>query len=217
VILWVSQHPPVPAQVVALREMYGPAFGGIVHSRERNAQSVAREFWSGSYRDLVAVVPLATLDHLCREGLQPLWAEMVGTPQAGRKPDLDFRGMRLWFVGYKRVRGVTLELAPADPQPRTRILRVTRHSASSEEIAELRRLFGGGVAVEDDSRPFSDGREILDRVARAGADDLLVVAPYSVMDQIVRGGRKPLWAKVVGGRFVSLHRVQGVRIDFEEV
>lgn len=216
-ILWVSQHPPLPCQVAELRRLYGLAPGEIRHSRQGNAQAVAEEFRSGGYRDMVAVVPLATLDHLCREGLAPLWAEMVETPQAGRKADLDFRGRRLWFAGFKRARGVTLELAPAIPEPRRRVLRATRHPASREELAEIRRLFGGRVEVVEDAQPFRDGREILDRVARAGADDLLVVAPYSVMNQIVQGGRNPLWAKVVGGRFVSLHRVRGVRIDLEEL
>ncbi len=216
VVLWVSQHPPLPSQERELKRLYGPDTR-VVHSREGNAQAVAREFRSGGYRDLVAVVPLATLDYLCREGLKPLWAEMVETPQEGRKPDLDFRGKRLWFTGFKRVGGVTLELAPAQPESRTRILRATRHPASREELADIRRLFGERVEVVEDDRPFRDGREVLDWAARAGADDLLVVAPYSVMDQIVQSGRKPLWARIVGGRFDSLHRVQGIRIDFEGV
>lgn len=97
------------------------------------------------------------------------------------------------------------------------MFRCTRHPASSSEFAAYREAFGQAVAAVEDTRPFRDGREVLERFQRARADELLVVAPYSVIDQLVRGGIKPLWAEFVDNRFVALHRVQGVRIDFQEL
>lgn len=219
-ILWVSRFAPfgVHRQIETLKRMFG-ADCEVVHRDIPNSAQVAAEFARGGYADIVCVVHMATLDHICREGIRPLWADMVESqPTDGRKPDLDFRGNMFWFTGYRRVTGVSLDLTAAQPKSAgvRKVLRLTRHRVMAEERTAFQKLYPG-VEVIDDDRPFSDGREAIDRFRRSGAGELLVVAPYSVIDQIVKGGVEPLWAEVVGGQFRSLYRVKGVRIDFVEV
>lgn len=225
-ILWVSRHSPfgVVRQIETLKGMYG-ADCEVVHRDIPNSAMIATEYKRGDYSDLVCVVPLAGLDHICREGLQPLWAEMVESqPADGRAPDLDFRGKRFWFDRYRRVRGVSLELdrpVGSDETYTVGVLRATRHPATPEEVSALERALTGDrtyhVELIESPQSFRDGREILDRMRREGASELLIVAPYSVIDQVVRAGVYPLWAEFADRRFVALHRVVGVKIDFEEL
>lgn len=215
-IFWISQFPPLDIQILKLKEKYGDDCA-VAHKPIKNAREVAEEFKSGGYADLVAVVPLATLDHVCREGVQPLWAEMSEVASDdGRDPDLKFGGKRFWFVGYRRVRGVSLEKQPATPLAGEikKILRLTRHQPLPEEAKALQALYPG-CDIETDTRPISDGREIVSRFRQSLAGDLLIVAPYSVIDQIIRAGIQPLWAEVKKGQFKGLFRIKEVRIEFE--
>lgn len=215
-ILWISRRDaaPLPKQIQALKAMYG-ADCEVAHRDIPNSGAVAAEFRSGGYADIVCVVPLATLDHICREGLTPLYAEMVETGEG--EPDLAVRGRRFWFQGFKRVKGVSLDLAEPRPIPgKMHVHRLTRHAAQPEEIAAIKRLYGQSTEVTTDSRPFNDGREAEGRLRQSGASDLLIMAPYSVIDQVVKAGRSPLWAEVVDGRFRKLWRVQSVRIEFDK-
>ena len=221
-ILWISRHAPygVRAQMDALRGMFGDDVQ-VVHKDIPNAQAAAREFHQGGYTDVAAVVPMATLAHLVREGLHPLWSEMgQEPPQDGRAPDLQFRGTRFWFAGFKRVQGLSLELAPV-VQDHTvlRVLRVTRHEPSNTEVRALKDAFGEGVTNTTVNIQF--GRDpvatLRQEMARENAQEALVVAPYGVYDQLVKSGLRPLYAKMEGGRFVSLHRLMGVRLQLEDL
>lgn len=215
-ILWVSKFAPTASQVGELKKLYGAGIR-VVQRDIWNSAEAAAEFREGGYRDLVAVVPTAVLAALCREGLTPLWSEAVAEPDPRR---IEFRGAGgrgFRFDRFMRVRGVSLDLAPVEPSLEVaRVLRVTRHRALPGELDELRRLFPL-AEVRDDPRPFRGGREILDRARQARADEVLVVAPWGVYDQLVKSGMKPLYAKVERGRFRSLHRLCGVRIDLEEL
>jgi len=109
---------------------------------------------------------------------------------------------------------------------------MSRHAPLPSQIAELRRLFGEDVVIEQDPKPFDSADDILNRFRQSGADELLIVAPLSVVAQIVQRGVKPLWAEMevvsdpakaeveAAGRyyrFVRFRRIVGIEIKFEEV
>ena len=109
---------------------------------------------------------------------------------------------------------------------------LSRHQPLPSQLAELRRLFGEDVIVEQDPKPFDSVDDILSRFHQSGADELLVVAPLSVISQLVQRGVKPLWAEMeqvadlsraeteAAGRyyrFVRFRRIVGVEIKFEDL
>jgi hypothetical protein len=73
---------------------------------------------------------------------------------------------------------------------------LSRHEPLPSQVAELRRLFGEDVVIEQDPKPFDSVDDILNRFRQSGADELLVVAPLSVIAQLVQRGVKPLWAEM---------------------
>lgn len=108
-VLWVSRHTPLRSQVTELRRLFGP--DTTVEQDNRpfdSAEEIARRYREGGYDDLVVVAPLSVLDHLCRMGLRPLWAEMVeeGDPA---KVEVRARGAGYRFDRFRRVKRVTVE------------------------------------------------------------------------------------------------------------
>lgn len=113
---------------------------------------------------------------------------------------------------------------------------VSRHEPLPAQRRELERLFGS-VEVQQDPRPFSNAEEIVERFWAAGANEMVVVAPLSVIQQLTELGVKPLWAEMEaipaeeeldperevdapGGRryrFQRFRRIVGVKIEFEEL
>lgn len=116
-----------------------------------------------------------------------------------------------------------------------RILWVSRHTPLPAQVRELERIFGPGTQVVQDPRPFSSAEDILSRYREGGYDDLVVVAPLSVLARLTDLGLRPLWAEMeqIEGpvrdpdreveaagrfyRFVRFRRVLGVEIRFGEV
>jgi hypothetical protein len=110
---------------------------------------------------------------------------------------------------------------------------LSRHEPLPSQVAELRRLFGEDVVVEQDPKPFDSPLTTSSTAFRqSGADELLVVAPLSVIAQLVQRGVKPLWAEMeqvtdpalaeteAAGRlyrFVRFRRIAGIEIKFEDV
>lgn len=96
------------------------------------------------------------------------------------------------------------------------------------QIAELKRLFGE-VDVEMDPAPFDNAEQIIKRAK--GFDEVVVVAPLSVIQRLTELGVKPLYAimeptdksraEVTSSgrsyRFVKFKRIVGVKIEFEEI
>lgn len=116
-----------------------------------------------------------------------------------------------------------------------RILWMSRHAPLQSQLAELERLFGS-VEVVQDPRPFDSADDIVTRFRVGGYDDIVVVAPLSVIDQLVRRGIRPLWAEMeqiakpahpdptreveAAGRwyrFRRFRRVRAVTIEFEDL
>jgi hypothetical protein len=108
---------------------------------------------------------------------------------------------------------------------------MSRHEPLASQIKELKRLFGDEVEIEQDPNPFSSADDIARRFRESGADELVVVAPLSVIAELVKRGIKPLWAEMqqvdaneaeteAAGRyykFVKFKRIVGVEIKFEEL
>jgi len=75
-----------------------------------------------------------------------------------------------------------------------RIIWISRHEPLPAQLRELERIFGAGVKVDQDPRPFSSAEDIASRAR--GYDEVLVVAPLSVIARLIELGIKPLWAEM---------------------
>lgn len=110
------------------------------------------------------------------------------------------------------------------------ILWLSRHRYLPSQVAELNRIFGG-VYLFQDPNPFSSAEDIKRRVVQGGYDEIVVVAPLSVIAKLTELGIKPLWAEMetvkpeeaeveVGGRylrFTGFKRIEGIEIKFTGV
>jgi len=112
-----------------------------------------------------------------------------------------------------------------------RILWLSQHAPLTPQIAELQRLFGE-IEILRDVNPFFSAEEILRRFREGGYDEMVVVAPLSVIARLCELGLRPLWAEMeqvyerrqadvsAKGRhyrFVRFRRIKAVRLEFEEL
>ena len=111
-----------------------------------------------------------------------------------------------------------------------KILWLSRHKPLPSQIAELNRVFGD-IELVIDSNPFSNAIDIAKRFRDGGYDEMVVVAPLSVISHLTNMGIKPLWAEMkqcpveeaeteVSGRyyrFIEFKRIKGIKIEFEEL
>ncbi|KKS93536.1 MAG: hypothetical protein UV70_C0009G0014 [Parcubacteria group bacterium GW2011_GWA2_43_13] len=112
-----------------------------------------------------------------------------------------------------------------------KLLWLSRHNPLPKQIAELQRIFGE-VDVRQDVNEFSNAEEIYRRYRSGGYDDIVVVAPLSVIARLIDLGIKPLWAQmdqvsdrknadvVAKNRFYRFHhfrRIKAVVMEFEEL
>jgi hypothetical protein len=115
-----------------------------------------------------------------------------------------------------------------------KILWLSRHKPLPAQIAELERLFGN-VMVTIDPKPFSSAEEIVARFRAGGYDEMVVVAPLSVIAHLTEMGIQPLWAEMkqipapshdytreveANGRwyrFERFRRIKEVQIIFSDV
>jgi hypothetical protein len=112
-----------------------------------------------------------------------------------------------------------------------RILWLSRHKPLESQRMELERLFGEILLLQD-SNPFSNAREVLKRFREGGFDEIVVVAPLSVIAHLTELGIKPIWAEMQQVqndgtaevvtkdryyRFVCFKRINSIRMEFEEI
>lgn len=107
----------------------------------------------------------------------------------------------------------------------------SRHNILPSQITELKRLFGEDVNIVQDTAKISNADEMIQKFHEHGGDEMLVVAPLSVIDQLCKRGYRPLWAEMKevpldeaetvangrGYRFVRFRRVKRLALEFEEV
>lgn len=113
-----------------------------------------------------------------------------------------------------------------------RIVWFSRHEPVPRQIEELKRLFGPDTVVVQDPHPFQNADDVVRRFQAAGADEMVIVAPLSVIDQLVKRGIRPLYAEmelvedgndydvIANGRkyrFVRFSRIVEVTIRKEDV
>lgn len=113
-----------------------------------------------------------------------------------------------------------------------KILWMSRHKPHSRQIETLREMYGKDAIVEQESRPFDDARQVARRFKEGGYDDMIIVAPLSVIAVLCNEGIKMLWSEAVeendlakiefrgargqGYRFVRFRRIKRVALEFED-
>ena len=111
-----------------------------------------------------------------------------------------------------------------------RILWLSRHDPLPSQIAELQRIFGA-VEITKDPNPFDSAEDIVQRFRKGGYDEMVVVAPLTVIAKLCELGIRPLYAEMkqvpreeaeveASGRyyrFVKFKRIVGVKVEFEEL
>jgi len=107
----------------------------------------------------------------------------------------------------------------------------SRHPILLSQHQELKRLFGEDVMILQDPNPFDSAEDIIARFRSANADEMVVVAPLSVMGKLCDLGLNPLWAEMkicapeeaeveAAGRyyrFTRFKRVKRLVLEFEDV
>lgn len=113
-----------------------------------------------------------------------------------------------------------------------RILWMSRHQPHQKQIEAFRQMYGSDTFVEQESRPFDDARRIAKRFRDSNYDDMVIVAPLSVIAVLCNEGIKMLWSEAVeendpskiefrgargqGFRFVRFRRIKRVALEFED-
>lgn len=111
-----------------------------------------------------------------------------------------------------------------------RIIWFSRHPWLPSQEAELKRIFGD-IEILRDPKPFASAEDVAQRFRAGGGDEMVVVAPLSVLGRLCGLGIMPLWAdmeqvpvedaEVVaagrGYRFVRFRRVARLVLEFKEV
>lgn len=112
-----------------------------------------------------------------------------------------------------------------------KILWLSQHKPLLRQRKELEKLFGEVIILQN-VNPFTNAKDIVRRYRTGGYDDLVVVAPLSVIERLCQMGLRPLWAEMEqvqndGSvevtvrnrfyRFVEFKRIKAVRLEFMEV
>ncbi len=111
-----------------------------------------------------------------------------------------------------------------------KIIWFSRHPAIPKQVDELKRIFGE-IEVIQDPKPFANADDVCQRFKKMGGDEMVIVAPLSVIDAICKRGIKPLWAEMEqvppedaditangrGYRFIKFRRVKRLVLEFEDV
>lgn len=77
----------------------------------------------------------------------------------------------------------------------TRIFWVSRHSPLATQKEALERRFPGHTLIID-PKPFDGVDDILARYKSVGADEMVVVAPWTVIRQLTKRGLSPIIANM---------------------
>lgn len=107
-----------------------------------------------------------------------------------------------------------------------KILWMSRHTLMGSQIAGLRQLDPGPIEIIHDPNTFGSAADIVARFRHSGADELALVAPLGVIQEVLELGVKPLWAEMVVVRdhrgfrraleFRRWRRITAIEIRFED-
>ncbi len=117
-----------------------------------------------------------------------------------------------------------------------KIVWFSRHRILASQKKELKRLFGDEVAIIPDPNPFDGAEDVVSRFRAADGDEMVIVAPLSVIGRVCELGIKPLWAemqvcrpkesevasrgrysRIRYYRFLGFKRIKRVALEFEEI
>jgi hypothetical protein len=111
-----------------------------------------------------------------------------------------------------------------------KILWMSRHPWLKSQEEELKRIFGE-VKIKQIPTPFMSAEKVVEIYKKGGYDEMVIVAPLSVIAKITEMGIKPLWAEMeivskkeaeveAAGRyyrFVKFRRIKKVKMEFEDL
>ena len=108
-LLWLSEnHKPLPVQKEWLRRRFGEVEIFEDVNSFKNAREIKRRYDAGGYDEILVVAPLSVIDHLCRLGIKPLYAEMKEVKKF-EKWDLVYNGRYYRFITIKRIAGIEIK------------------------------------------------------------------------------------------------------------
>lgn len=111
-----------------------------------------------------------------------------------------------------------------------KILWMSRHPWLPSQERELRRIFGE-IKIEQVPNPFASAEEVVKIFKQGGYDEMVIVAPLSIITRICDMGVHPLWAEMEivpeekseveaasrYYRFKKFHRIRAVKLEFENL
>jgi len=113
-----------------------------------------------------------------------------------------------------------------------KILWVSRHRPHQRQLDVLREMYGQDTVIDREINAFDDARQIAKRFQANGYDDMVIVAPLSVIQVLCNEGVRMLWSEAAeendpakiefhgargqGFRFVRFRRIKRVAIEFED-
>ena len=112
----------------------------------------------------------------------------------------------------------------------TKILWVSRHPILEVEVRWLEDRFGE-IKIDQISS-FGPAEELIEKFKKGGYDEILVIAPLTVIRKICEAGIHPLWIQAEEAsdsneadftyrgkhyRFVEIRRIRGIKVELEEV
>lgn len=112
---------------------------------------------------------------------------------------------------------------------------MSKHQPLDKQLDWLRAKFGA-IEVKQDPKPFNSAEDIAKRYQDGGFNEMVVVAPLSVVARLIDLKIRPLWSEMEevpleqadvvmdrrdgrrqGYRFVTFCRVTAVKLEFEEL
>ncbi len=97
-----------------------------------------------------------------------------------------------------------------------RILWLSQHRLLEVQEAALRERFGKDVVIETDSRPFDDAADIVQRFREGKYDEIVVVAPISVLQKLLELGVQPFRSIMKDKKFQRFRRMTEISIKYED-
>lgn len=116
-------------------------------------------------------------------------------------------------------------------QPK-RVLWMSRHYPCNSQIVALQQKYGSDVIIDRDPNPYDDARKVARRYREGKYDDMVIVAPLTVVAIMCHENIPMLWSESVeeydpskiefcgargqGFRFVRFRRIKRVAVEFED-
>lgn len=117
-----------------------------------------------------------------------------------------------------------------------KILWLSKHRPLDSQQEELKALYGQDCQIIIDQEPFRSVEDIIDRIERIKADDIVLMAPLTMCRKLLELGIQPLYAEMrrtllsraevvktrrdgstPGYEFVKFLRLTNIEVNYEDV